>query len=173
MTAMNTKNIRLKEIFGEAHSYINAEYTLPCVTRDVTAYDASIYPAEFERICRDPRVIVTPTTFDRLSLPQRDRVEVLASPFECGRVLETNEDILIDGKPYAVSIKGVGSTRFSREVATNPLLFGLSPRAIESRKHALSGDYAFFNRVHSVHNALFKRTDTFYFKRNLIELSTL
>jgi hypothetical protein len=134
------------KIFGESHPFVNTEYTLPCKTKTVIPYDTSVFPAHYAGIFDTPRVIILPSAFERLASEQKEQVLVMSSAYECGRVLEINENIIIDGKPHTMTVKGVGSTRFSREVQTNPLIHGVSPRAAEAIRRFKDVDYPYFNR---------------------------
>lgn len=51
-----------------------------------------------------------------MSFSSNSRLErILASPNECGRVLEADETVEINGQEYVILAKGVGATKWRRE----------------------------------------------------------
>ena len=120
-------NTRLETIFQNTPTYINREATLPCRVHDKPIFmDPALKGTRAEmRIRENLRVIVTPATLAQLTPEQWSHLRVAASPYECGRVLEMDTRLLINGVPHIVTRKGGGSTRFTRETGNeNPWMMG-------------------------------------------------
>ncbi len=109
-----TTNPRIARVYGPS-TVPNIEYTLPATT--VTQYESFTVTDDpnVRRVVHDNlRVIILPQTYFRLLPAARADVTVMSSPFECGRVLEADPTVMIDGVEYTVNIKGVGATSVFR-----------------------------------------------------------
>ena len=113
-----SSNPRLEAIFGTDVEYVNRELTLPCAVANPAAWiHPNISGTPFEAAIRSQlRVVVSPFQIPRLSPLALEHVQVLASPLECGRVLELDQTMDIGGKPYVITMKGIGTTEFIREL---------------------------------------------------------
>lgn len=114
MPEFYSKNKHLEEIYAGAPDYlVNRELTLPCAVEPDFEDDAVKKDPDLKKRLDDlMRIIIPPTLVDKLSGDVRDDIRVLASPYECGRVLEDDEPVLIDGIPHIITIKGPGATTF-------------------------------------------------------------
>ena len=119
---MKSFNPRLEHIYAPPAPdyFVNREFTLPCVTEEVYR-DRSLFenpntdPHLQSRIDNLLRIIIPATMVDRLTAETREQIRVLASPYECGRVLEDDEPVMIDGIRYVLTTKGSGCTTFIAE----------------------------------------------------------
>jgi len=97
-------------------NYCNVEYTLPCAVKPIAEIDAERKAgiAGLEQILESgKRMIVPPETIARLSDGMREKLTVMASPSQCGRLLEADPEVEILGEPSVISFKGVGATSFA------------------------------------------------------------
>lgn len=111
-----SSNPRVEAVYAVGSVLPNREFTLPVVGRAL--YRDPVVkenPAIQSLIEENLRVITTPPAVSRLDAERKSRLKTLASPLECGRVLELDESVLLDGIGHTVTIKGVGATRFFRE----------------------------------------------------------
>lgn len=115
-------NERLERIFAAAPEFINREYTLPCTVGDALYLDPVVEAnGLFPTLREHCRTIVTPKTIsEHPDLAERHDMRVLSSPHECGRVLEADEPVLIDGEQHILTIKGVGATTYMRGIGLRP-----------------------------------------------------
>jgi hypothetical protein len=142
MKRENIKNKRLLNVFGKTHPYLNIEYSLPCVVKEVFTHKVIERHKSFAVIVNSSRVIIHPNTFHKLNKTRQDQVTIMASTWECGRVLELNEDFVINGKPYMVTVKGIGCTTFGRETSGEQnWLFGIPPASKYKIKQLQSYPY--------------------------------
>lgn len=110
-----TTNDRIRRVYGDNSTLSNVEYTRPVSV--VTKYEAPIVQDDpsVQRVVHDNlRVIILPEAYYRLDAAAKKAVTVMSSPFECGRVLEADKEVLIDGVPHTVNFKGVGATTMVR-----------------------------------------------------------
>ena len=102
--------------------YLLREYTVPCVVREKPVYlNPSIVGTELEgRVRWCARQVVPPKTVARLNKKIAADLAEMMAPYECGRVLEDPNTVMIDGVPHVLTAKGVGATRFVRDVLPSP-----------------------------------------------------
>lgn len=126
---LRSANARLKEAFRHALDLVNWELTVPVDAEEVFLVDPSLRGSAVERAIRDSlRFIVPPAVARRMRGGDRDSLRILASPWQCGRVLELDEKVDIDGVPYVLTVKGIGATTFARTYGgVDPWLFGIPP----------------------------------------------
>lgn len=121
-----SRNHRIEAVFSAAPHLPNREFTLPIVGKPL--YRAPVVKEDegIQAVLEDNlRVIVTPTTVSRLNDGKRGELRTLASPPECGRVLELDDQVEIDGFPHTVSVKGIGATTFWRTTGNDgPFAYG-------------------------------------------------
>lgn len=122
-----TDNARLERVYAGGPSYlVNRELTLPCEVVPVKSLvDPAVvdHPALEERIQGMMRIIMPPGALARVSADVRARFKRMASPYECGRVLEDDEPVIIDGVPHVLTVKGCGCTRFVAEERAHSRFF--------------------------------------------------
>lgn len=143
-------NSRIEAVYASRRDLPNREFTLPVIGHPL--YRDSIVkedPAIQALIESHLRVIATPQAVSRLKQEQIAKLKTLASPYECGRVLEQDEAIDIDGVPHTVTIKGVGATRFFRETGGEEGPFVLGKRFTQQYRNSLErfpylGQYGVF-----------------------------
>lgn len=117
-----SSNQRLERVFARNPEYINREFTLPCEVGEPIYQSPLVAANGLEDAIRQQfRVVVTPQTARTIDSQQQEQLKILASPYECGRSLEADEPITIDGIEHTLVTKGIGSTTFARETgAINP-----------------------------------------------------
>jgi hypothetical protein len=98
-------NARLLDLQAISPDYINAEKTVAASIGDIHFLTDNVDPS---LIARCMRFIIVD------SQCSTEPYEIRSSPLECGRVLEANDQIEINGIPYTVTTKGCGTTRFYR-----------------------------------------------------------
>lgn len=98
-------NARLLDLQKISPDYINAEKTVTASIGDINFLTDHVDPSIIARCMRF--IIVD-------SQGSTEPYEIRSSPLECGRVVEANEQVEIDGIPYTVTTKGCGTTRFYR-----------------------------------------------------------
>ncbi len=120
-------NNNLKNIFSNHSDYINLEYCLNIESEVIYTNNKYCNIFSDAYLKQNSIAIITPKTYENIE--DKNAVRILSSPLECGRVLELGE-IVIDEKPYTITVKGVGCTEFARETTgINPWIFGLEPDA--------------------------------------------
>ena len=114
MEITQSDNPRINSILRGQYS--NVELTLPCETENLA------YPGKkdlrrargLEDVLADRnRVIIAPEIVGDLSREVRGKIKVMASPRQCGRLLEADNEVLIDGERHVVTFKGVGATTYA------------------------------------------------------------
>lgn len=109
-------NRRLLEAYRGSEDLLNIEYTIPVPTFPLyERQDVKADPALQAVISEHLRFIVTPSQAEKLSDDLKGQIKIMTSPPECGRLLEADEQVIIDGKPYTMVFKGVGLTRYFRD----------------------------------------------------------
>lgn len=115
----NSSNSRLERLYhGGPRELVNRELTLPCSTHPVYLDERVKDHPETVKILESLlRITMPSSTLEHVSQEVRDQIRILASPYECGRVLECDQEIVLDGIPYTVTAKGGGCTTFGAQGA--------------------------------------------------------
>lgn len=138
---LRSANHALEHIFDRVPKYVNREATLPCEVADEPVFlDPLVGLGSLGPFFRNhQRVIVTPETVKNMSESQLAQITVLASPYECGRVLELDRKIDIDGMPCTITVKGAGSTKFARDTGgENPFMLAIHRYFTAQEKESLT-----------------------------------
>jgi len=114
-----SSNTRLESIFSARPEYLNRELVVSPKLETPPVYVNPIIRGKLEAELREKvPAIITPASWLTL-VKQPTSARILASPYECGRVLELDEKMEIAGVPYVITFKGVGATSFCRQTGTN------------------------------------------------------
>lgn len=111
-------HLPLASIFHGDTAYLNQEVTIPAQIAGEALYRNPILednPELEKEIQGMLRVIVHPNSATVQTGSRREIEKILESPYECGRVLESPNKILVNDIAYTISVKGVGATQFYRE----------------------------------------------------------
>jgi hypothetical protein len=125
------KNVRANEVLRGA--YCNVELTLPCETTTLaepSAKELKRGPSAKQMLEDGKRIIIAPEIVRGLSDEVRSKIRAMASPRQCGRLLEADQQLEIDGEPHTLTFKGVGATTHS----VRDKLLGWEERCSEEEK---------------------------------------
>lgn len=158
----------LASIFDGNTAYLNQEITVPACVIEEALYINPIlenHPELLQEVREMLRVIIHPNVKSIQSRTKRYTEKILESPYECGRVLESPNKVVVNGISYNLNVKGVGVTRFYRETqANNPWhSAGMDPeikRALDMR--TFFEDRGVFHKQDALENMeWFHRLQTF------------
>ncbi len=108
-------NPRVLAVYGNNRIHANIEYTLPAMTSALYESPLVTNNPQIRAVVEGGlRVVVTPDMYAGFSTDLQALTKIMSSPYECGRVLEADETVEIDGKEYVVNFKGVGATTIAR-----------------------------------------------------------
>lgn len=109
----SVRNDRVNEVLHGA--YCNVELTLPCevsVIAEPSAKEFKRGSAAKQMLEEGKRIIIAPEIVRGLREEVRGEIRMMASPRQCGRLLEADKQLEIDGEPHTLTFKGVGATTF-------------------------------------------------------------
>jgi len=131
----------MESAFYQTPEHINRECTLPCEVNPHPIYlNPLVEGTSLEETIRQHlRTIILPHHARKLKGKKREPLKVLSSPYECGRVLEADNTITINGQEHVLIIKGVGCTNKARTTGSdNPWMPRMHRSFKESDRQALS-----------------------------------
>ncbi|MCC6643857.1 hypothetical protein IT411_03850 [Candidatus Peregrinibacteria bacterium] len=106
-------NQRLSRLFGGT-GYLNVETTVEVGSEIIyEAPEMALSSSLRKYVHGHIRFIIPQIVIDRYRQVKKSEVKVLSSPYECGRLLEADQTVNIDGKKKVITMKGVGATSFS------------------------------------------------------------
>ncbi len=131
-----SNNQTLEGVFRANPEYVNREYTLPAEVNQTPIFLADgIAGTPLEEVIRSNlRTIVPSAMAAQLPQESQNALTVMASPYECGRVLELDDKVEIYGVPHVITFKGVGATTFARKTG------GENPWMMAGHRHFTSHD---------------------------------
>lgn len=115
LKSLRTTNPRILAVYGNDRTRANIEYTMPAATQMITESPIVTNNPQIRRVVTENlRTIITPDMYSNFPPELQQQATVMASPYECGRVLEADKTVTIDGKEHVVNFKGVGATTIAR-----------------------------------------------------------
>lgn len=109
-----SNNTRVNSVLNG--KYCNIELTLPCDTTTLAEMNdeqKADNPGVAEVLEDGKRMIIPSEIVSGFSREVREKIKVLASPVQCGRLLEADAEVQVNGEISTITFKGVGATSFA------------------------------------------------------------
>lgn len=113
---LKSTNKRLNSVFAGS-GYLNIEATVPVGFEKV--YESPVLDISRElrkTIIEGMRFIIPPEIIKKFTKEEKAAIKVMASPLECGRVLEADQTVDIDGMAKVITFKGMGATAYVKRI---------------------------------------------------------
>lgn len=135
---LRSTNERLNRVF-DGSGYLNIEATVPIGFE--TAYESPVLDISREAkaaIVEGMRFIVPEETLGKVGRAAKKSVRVMTSTLECGRVVEADQQIDLNGEKYVITFKGAGATTYVEWMLRNRIKLGERKEVISVWKDWLS-----------------------------------